>query len=187
MLLGVSLAGPPGPVTAILVDRSTQSAAKGVAVGMGAMTADIILMFIILLFGQATGISRFNNYMYALGSVFFFYLAYNIVKARNTEEPVSKRRSGYLAGLTIGLVNPMQIGWWFTAGQSVFQQFGWITFFFLFIGIVVWVFLLAVLINTATARYGNRIKLAVRAFSVVALSFFGILFIYLSAAGFLHA
>lgn len=183
MLLGVSLAGPPGPVTAILVDRSMKSVAKGVAVGMGAMTADFILMVVILIFGQATNISRFNEYIYILGSAFFFYLAYSIMKARESDSSTRAGSSGYLAGLTIGVVNPMQIGWWFTAGLSVYQKFGIVTLIFLFIGIVIYVVFLATLIYKASAIYGHKVKLAVKIFSVTSLSFFGLMFIYLAIIG----
>lgn len=183
MLLGVSLAGPPGPVTAIMVDRSTKSISRGIAVGMGAMTADFILMVLILIFGQATQISRFNEYIYVLGSLFFFYLAYSIWHTKETTGPAGRYTSGYAAGLTMGIVNPMQIGWWFTAGLSVFQKFGITTMVFLFIGIVIWVFFLAILVFKATSIYGDRVKTAVKFFSITSLSFFGVLFIYLAVPG----
>ena len=185
ILLGISLAGPPGPVTAILVDRATGSVWKGVAVGMGAMSADFILMLVILVFGQVTNISRFNNYIYILGSIFFFYLAVAIYRSHEPGQAKAIGNSGYVAGLTIGLINPMQIGWWFTAGLSVYQKFGYLTMVFLFIGIIIWVFFIAALIFKASARYGSKVKYAIKMFSVLSLGFFGVLFIYLASAGIL--
>jgi threonine/homoserine/homoserine lactone efflux protein len=183
MLLGISLAGPPGPVTAILVERATRSVWKGIFVGFGAMSADFILMVVILVFGHVTNISRFDNYIYILGSIFFFYLAFAIYRSHDTEQSGNFNGSGYVAGLTIGLINPMQIGWWFTAGLSVFQKFGPTTMIFLFIGILIWVFFISGLIFKASAKYGNRVKYAIKMFSVLSLGFFGILFIYLSLTG----
>lgn len=183
--LGVSLAGPPGPVTAILVNRAMKSVSGGFSVGMGAMTADFILMVLIFLFGQITDLSRYNNYIYVLGAFFFFYLAYSIGRQRDESSPGERKGSGYLAGLTIGLINPMQIGWWFTAELSVKQQFGYETFVFLFAGIVVWVIFLSYLIYKAAARYGRKVEAAVRVFSILSLGFFGVLFLYLSVAGFI--
>ncbi len=183
--LGVSLAGPPGPVTAILVNRAMKSVPGGISVGMGAMTADFILMVLILLFGQITDLSRYNNFIYVLGAFFFFYLAYSIGRQRDTDSAVERKGSGYLAGLTIGLINPMQIGWWFTAGLSVKQKFGYETFVFLFIGIVIWVIFLSYLIFKAAAKYGKKVESGVRVFSVLSLGFFGALFLYLSVVGFL--
>lgn len=187
ILLGVSLAGPPGPVTAILVDRASRSIWKGILVGLGAMSADFILMVIILVFGQVTNISRFDRYIYILGSIFFFYLAVSIYRSSDTGEADRKERSGYLAGLTIGLMNPMQIGWWFTAGLSVYQQFGYTTMIFLFIGLVIWVIFIATLIYKASARYGSKVRYAIKMFSVLSLGFFGALFIYLAAGGILSS
>ncbi len=184
-LLGVSLAGPPGPVTAILVNRATRSVMGGFLVGMGAMTADFILMVIILFFGQVADLARFNNVIYLLGSFFFFYLAYSIFKSSTGGSSLQKSGSGYLAGLTIGLINPMQIGWWFTAGLSVNQKFGFVTFVFLFVGIIGWVLFLSVLIYKASAKYGDKVEQGVKFFSIISLGFFGILFLYLSAVGFL--
>lgn len=183
ILLGVSLAGPPGPVTAILVDRATRSAWKGIFVGLGAMTADFILMLVILIFGQVTNISRFNHYIYLLGSVFFFYLAYAIYRSKDAGEAEVAKGSGYIAGFTIGLINPMQIGWWFTAGLSVYQKFGYLTMVFLFVGILIWVFFIAFLIYKASAKYGSKVKYAIKMFSVLSLGFFGVLFIYLALSG----
>ncbi len=182
--LGVSLAGPPGPVTAILVNRSMKSVAAGFYVGMGAMTADFILMVLILLFGQITDLSRYNNYIYVLGAFFFFYLSYAIGRSKEGKSSGQRKGSGYLAGLTIGLVNPMQIGWWFTAGLSVKQKFGYETFIFLFIGIIVWVIFLSYLIYRAAAKYGEKVEAAVKIFSILSLGFFGALFLYLSISGF---
>ncbi len=184
-LLGVSLAGPPGPVTAILVNRAMKSVVGGFMVGMGAMTADFILMILILLFGTLADLARFNNFIYILGAFFFFYLAYGIYISKEGETSQKKPGSGYLAGLTIGLINPMQIGWWFTAGLSVNQKFGFITFFFLFIGIVGWVLFLSLLVHRASEKYGNKVEWGVKIFSIVSLGFFGILFLYLSVVGFL--
>lgn len=183
-LLGVSLAGPPGPVTAILVNRATKSVMGGFLVGMGAMTADFILMVLILFFGQLADLARFNNLIYLLGSFFFFYLAYSIFKSGDGAGSMQKDGSGYLAGLTIGLINPMQIGWWFTAGLSVNQKFGFVTFVFLFVGIIGWVLFLSTLIYKASARYGDRVERGVKFFSIASLGFFGALFLYLSVVGF---
>ena len=183
ILLGVSLAGPPGPVTAILVNRASRSILNGISVGLGAMTADFILMVVILVFGQVTNISRFNNYIYILGSIFFFYLSIAIYRSREPGKARDREGSGYVAGLTIGLINPMQIGWWFTAGLSVFQKFGSLTIVFLFVGILAWVFFIATLIYKASVRYGTKVRYAIKMFSALSLGFFGVLFIYLALSG----
>ena len=186
ILLGISLAGPPGPITAILVQRSLKSVSRGIAVGFGAMTADFILMIIITVFGSVLNLKSYDRYIYVLGAIFFLYLAFRIAAADDASQQSGKAGSGYLAGLTIGLVNPMQIAWWLTAGLSVLQKFGIITIIFLFVGIVIWIFFLSELVNRASLKYEREVVLGVRIFSISALAIFGILFLLLGITAMLH-
>ena len=186
ILLGISLAGPPGPITAILVQRSLKSVFRGMAVGFGAMTADFILMIIITVFGSVLDLKSYDRYIYVLGAVFFLYLAFRIAAADDASQQSGKAGSGYLAGLTIGLVNPMQIAWWLTAGLSVLQKFGIITIIFLFVGIVIWIFILSELVNRASLKYEREVVLGVKIFSISALAIFGILFLLLGITAMLH-
>ncbi len=186
ILLGISLAGPPGPVTAIMVQRSLKSALMGVAVGFGAMTADFILMVLVTTFGSVINLKSFDMYIYILGAVFFLYLAFIIARAGESSVKSGKSGSGYVAGLTIGLVNPMQIAWWFTAGLSVLQKFGFMTIIFLFVGIVIWVIFLAELVNRASLRYEREVVLGVKIFSISALAVFGALFLILGITQIFH-
>ena len=174
--LGLSLAGPPGPITAILVREATAGPFRGIAVGLGAMTADFILMLVVFAVGISSGISIYRNYIFILGSFFFFFLAYRTIRSSEVEYAGSSR--GYLTGMTLGMVNPFQIGWWVTAGLSVYYVFGIFPFFFLFAGIVVWITLLSELIYLGSMRYGPRMQEALKIFSFSTLTFFGIIFLY---------
>ena len=156
------------------------------AVGFGAMTADFILMIIITVFGSVLNLKSYDRYIYVLGAIFFLYLAFRIAAADDASQQSGKAGSGYLAGLTIGLVNPMQIAWWLTAGLSVLQKFGIITIIFLFVGIVIWIFFLSELVNRASLKYEREVVLGVRIFSISALAIFGILFLLLGITAMLH-
>lgn len=179
LLLGVSLAGPPGPVTAIMIQRAVRSISASFLVGLGAMTADITLMVIVLFFGSEIGILRYARYIYLIGAVFFLYLAYLTYKSKLQTKNDNQAKNGYLLGLTIGLVNPLQIGWWLTAGLSVFGKFGIIPIISLFVGIVLWIIFLSALVNVTSVKYGKKVEFGVKIFSIVSLTVFGILFIYL--------
>lgn len=185
MVLGVSLAGPPGPITAIMVRKATESMMKGVYVGFDAMSADLILMAITFFFRSRIDLTAYDPYIFLLGAFFFVLIAFFI--ARSKDENVKQRRfdSGYLAGLTIGVINPMQIGWWLTAGLGFYSKFGFYPFYFLFIGIVFWIFFLSILVNRFSNRYGSLVNTGVKIFSVVSLSAFGVYFLYLGLGYFL--
>ncbi len=178
IVLGVSLAGPPGPVTAIMVRKSTESIMKGAFVGFGAMTADFILMLLTFLFRSRINLSAYDPYIFLLGAFFFILLAGLILKSKDGQ-PAGKYNSGYLAGLSVGIINPLQIGWWLTAGLGFYSRFGLLPFYFLFVGIIFWVFFLAILVNRFSNRYGDVVNTGIKIFSVAALTIFGVYFGYL--------
>ncbi len=183
ILLGISLAGPPGPVTAVMVQRSLASAMRGFVVGLGAMTADFTLMIIILTIGRTLDLTRYDDYIYIIGAVFFLYLAYVILKSSTASPPDHVLSSGYLTGLTIGLVNPLQIAWWLTAGLSVLQTFGILTMAFLFVGIIIWTSFLSSLVRYASMKYEKEVLIGVKIFSVISLSAFGAIFFIMAFTG----
>lgn len=179
MSLGVSLAAPPGPITAMIVDRSMTSVLKGFMIGMGAMSADFTLMIITLGFRSVVDLGAYDRYIFLIGGIFFILLSVGVIRSRYSSNPKTERRKmNYFSGLFLGLVNPMQIAWWITAGLSVFQRFGIEPFYFLFLGIVLWVAFLTYAINRSVVRYGKKLADGIKLFSFAILISFGIVFIY---------
>lgn len=178
IVLGVSLAGPPGPVTAIMVKKSTESVFRGVSVGFGAMSADFILMLLTFFFRSRIDLTQYDPYIFLLGAFFFIMLALLILRSGEDKSNL-RYNSGYLAGLSVGIVNPMQIGWWLTAGLGFYTRFGLLPFYFLFAGILFWIFFLAVLVNRFSNRYGKIVNTGIKIFSITALTAFGAYFAYL--------
>jgi len=179
ILLGVSLAAPPGPVTALIVEKSSHSALGGVSVGFGAMTADLVMMIVVLTFGYSVALARYDKIIYLAGALIFFLMAYMISRAKSDPTTIRQHSSGYLSGLLIGIVNPFQIIWWFTAGLGFYEIFSYYPFIFLFIGTTLWVFVLGFLIRFSVIKFGKRVKKITRGFSTISLIAFGIYFILL--------
>jgi threonine/homoserine/homoserine lactone efflux protein len=177
IFLGISLAGPPGPVTAILVRRASVSFLSGVSVGMGAMTADFILMVITFFIGITLITGKTESYVFIAGSVFFIILA--VLSLKSSGSDLKSANNGYLSGLMTGIVNPFQIGWWVTAGLSVYTEFGIFPFYFMFIGIIVWVIFLSLTVRRSTMRFGRKAADFIRIFSFVVLLLFAVYFAYL--------
>ncbi len=179
MSLGVSLAAPPGPITAMIVDRSMTSVMKGFMIGMGAMSADFTLMIITIGFRSVVDLGAYDRYIFLVGGIFFILLSFGVIRSRYSGNTIPERRNmNYFSGLFLGLVNPMQIAWWITAGLSVFQRFGIEPFYFLFLGIVLWVAFLTYAINRSVVRYGKKLAEGIKLFSFVILVSFGMVFIY---------
>ncbi|WP_162509770.1 hypothetical protein [Thermogymnomonas acidicola] len=49
----MSLAAPPGPINAMIISEARRSVLRAVLIGFGAMTADLIFLIIVFLFGSA--------------------------------------------------------------------------------------------------------------------------------------
>lgn len=179
--LGYSLAVPPGPMNALIAAWALRSFRHGFAVGAGAMSADFILMIITLLLYSALrtlGQGVFAPFL-LLGGAFFLYLAYKIGKSpppeRRGANPGSPLR-GYLMGLSLGLVNPYQVGWWLTSGLSSIHQFGVEWAAGLFFAILTWITGFPAAVRAGWELNKRATWLAIKVFSVATLLAFGVYF-----------
>lgn len=181
IVLGISMAAPPGPVMSIIMNRSLNSVRSGFLVGMGAMTADLILLGLVYELNATVNFSMVEPFIFLIGGIFFVYLAYMIYHKRNdtdTELTNEAGKNSYLRGLAIGIVNPMQIGWWITAGLGILRTEGITPYYFFYLGIIVYVFLFSLLINRTFIKFGSLMKTGISLFSILVLLGFAIYFIY---------
>ena len=179
IILGVSLAAPPGPITAMIVDKASRSALGGVSVGFGAMSADFILLIMVFSFGYTVSLVKYDRLIYLAGAAVFFIMAYIIARSHGSSATVPPRSSGYASGLLVGIMNPFQIIWWFTAGLGFYEKFGYYPFVFLFAGTTLWVFVLGYAIRYSVIKFGDRVREITKGFSTIALIAFGIYFVSL--------
>jgi threonine/homoserine/homoserine lactone efflux protein len=180
IILGLSLAAPPGPVNAMIAHRSLTSSARGILVGLGALSADLIFMTIMLMI-KAIIPSVLLKSVGIIGSVFMFYLAVQVLRAKenNDYERQAKKKElsstytkDYATGLAMGLTNPFQITWWLTAGLSLIASFGYTILVGFIIGIISWVFSFSTIISKG--RTNKTFILGVKLFSSITLLFFSI-------------
>ncbi|MEL9990456.1 MAG: LysE family translocator [Thermoproteus sp.] len=187
LALGYSLAVPPGPMNALIASWALRGFRHGVAVGAGAMTADFIFMLVtLLLYAEVLSFvnSRYIAIIYLVGSFFLLYIAYKIALARPPEvkNGAASERAirGYLLGLTLGLANPYQLGWWLTVGLSSISSFGLYWAAGLFSAIATWITSFPAAIRAGWRLNSRGTWLAIKAFSVATLAAFGVYFVYLS-------
>ncbi|AEA12900.1 Lysine exporter protein LYSE/YGGA [Thermoproteus uzoniensis 768-20] len=187
LVLGYSLAVPPGPMNALIASWALKGFRHGVAVGAGAMTADFIFMLLTLLLYEevlAAVSSRYVAVIYLAGSFFLLYIAYKIALskppdagARGASERAVK---GYLLGLSLGLANPYQLGWWLTVGLSSISSFGLYWALGLFSAIAAWITSFPAAVRAGWRLNSRGTWLAIKAFSVTTLAAFGGYFVFLS-------
>ena len=180
------MAVPPGPMNALIAAWSLRSFRHGFAVGAGAMSADFLLMLLTLaLYGILKGLGqRFFAPFHAAGGLFFLYLAYKIGTAKPPQEGSAgwgHPLRGYLLGLSLGLVNPYQVGWWLTAGLSSIASFGVEWAAGLFLAILTWIIAFPAAVRSGWRLNSRLTWLTIKFFSVTVLAVFGVLFIYTAA------
>ncbi|AKH97286.1 LysE family transporter [Halanaeroarchaeum sulfurireducens] len=156
LLLGLSLAAPPGPMNAVIAEESVnRSWRAGFAAGLGAMSADA-LFFVFALAGLVTVVENaptLRGVMVGIGGLLMLYFAYGAVaNAGSFSESEHGDAAGFGKAFALALTNPYQITWWLTAGigllnpgqieafgVSLSAANGLLTIGGFFLGILLWV------------------------------------------------
>jgi threonine/homoserine/homoserine lactone efflux protein len=183
LIYGFSLAVPPGPMNALIASRSLTSFKLGFLTGLGAMTADFILM-ITTYFAFNMINNNVIRAIYIIGGSYMILLALLIAKS-NPEKTIKNRDSrskttcsiiSYSTSLALGLANPYQILWWLSAGLSFLSIFGPAAITGLFIAILIWITLFPLLVRAGYYYGGRAAIIAIKVFSIaVLLSFAGLI------------
>ena len=170
IVMGLSIAAPPGPINAMIAHEAIKSPLHGTAVGAGALTADFVFFWITYFFKNIIP-SKLLIIFYLVGGAYMLYLAYGVLRIKGFAATV---KGSYIKGLTTALVNPYQISWWITFGISMLQQFSIFIAPGFFTGILIWIFIFPRMIN----KIGERYVMGIKIFSFVVLLAFGIYILY---------
>ena len=127
LALGAGAALPLGPINILIMTNALRSYKSAVAIGLGAMSADIIYFLITLVGGlKLLQYKTLANALIIFGSLFLLYIAYQIFKGRNSKidsTPVKVENSdvakSYIKGLSLTLLNPYTIGFWLSISTTI--------------------------------------------------------------------
>ena len=182
MVLGFSLAAPPGPANALIAYFSTShSRLSGFLAGMGASTADAIILSLIFFTGFASILTDLaGKNLFLAGGIVMLVFAAVISKGFNKVQAVNKysrfRSSiSYVAGLATNISSPYTITWWLTVGLTLVTTLGFAVFGF-FTALMIWNTLFPSILAYSKKRL-PQIQKYVSIFAVVTLSAFGIWFV----------
>ncbi len=167
IILGLSLAGPPGAVNSIIANESLKSRLHGTSVGAGAMSADFTFFLIVYFLKDYINIGILK-FIYIIGGSFMLYLGFAVLKSRM---PSKTKKGNYFIGLSMGLTNPFQILWWLTAGFFLLKVLSIFSISGLFSGIIIWIFIFPYIINKFGYKYEKYIKI-VSAFIIFVFAFY---------------
>ncbi|MGP6221007.1 LysE family translocator [Caldiplasma sukawensis] len=179
LFLGISMAAPPGPVMAMIMGTSKRSPSRGIMIGLGAMTADIILLILVLTVSEYVDFELYSPIIFLIGGTYFLFLgskiASIIIKNQEMPEPES---GNYVKGLLTGITNPMQITWWFTSGLGMLDAYGIFPFYFFYVSIVMYLIFFSILVYRASLKWERYASVVLDVISATILLIFSLYFIY---------
>ena len=189
--LGFSIAAPPGPVTALSAQQVvSRSWLSGWLVMLGATAADGIF-FVLTYYGVSELVTaRERNILFVVGGVLMLYLAFSTLRrAGRPETGSSPSRSGrwsssassagrspFLLGLSMGLTNPFQLGWWVAIGAGMVAEFGGSVAVVFFVGILSWTVIFTAVVHAGVTRY-RRLSPVIAYASAAIMAGFGFWFL----------
>lgn len=154
LLLGFSLAAPPGPMNALIAGESAVGLRRGVLTGLGAMSADAVLGVAVYASRSVVDLAAFLPEVYVVGAGVLAYFGYRSLRFPSgpSGPPGARGLRTYAAAFVLGLSNPFQILWWLTAGLAFAYLGGLPLFVGLFGAILLWVVAFPYAVHTGARR-----------------------------------
>ena len=187
ILLGLGVAIPIGPLNILIMNYSLSSFGRGFALGMGAMSADI-LYFVLLSLGVLVVFD--NPWIFKsiaiFGAIFLLYMAWACYKnASKMLAKISCTERGesllacYLKGLGLNSINPFIIGFWLSLSSVIASSANWmIAALGVLLALFAWVLGLSILTSLARRIISAKVARIFSYVSAVLMLFFTAFLIY---------
>ncbi len=185
-MFGLGAAIPLGPINILIMSNALRSYPTAVAIGFGAMSADIVYLLLIL-FGMVAFIKN-PTVMLLLGlagSIFLLYMAWMIFKGRKDSITLTKTSrssiiSSYIKGLTLTLLNPYTIIFWISVSTYIQtrQLDTLFTVVGMFAAIVMWITLMPLLVYRTKHLLSQKAIEMISVISAAILLFFASAMLY---------
>lgn len=181
--LGLGAAVPLGPINILIMNEALQSYKKAVAIGFGAMSADITYL-VLLLYGITNYLhnSSVLDFLSLFGGFFLIYLAILIFRGRNKNiSQTSPQKnttvvSSYLKGYTLTLINPYTVLFWLSVtSYSTTTQSLVITVLGLICAIMLWILIMPFLIYRRRSLISKELSSVIAICSSLIMLIFGLL------------
>lgn len=187
ILLGLGVAIPIGPLNILIMNYSLSSFGRGFALGMGAMSADI-LYFVLLSLGVLVVFD--NPWIFKsiaiFGAIFLLYMAWTCYKnASKMLAKISCAERGesllacYLKGLGLNSINPFIVGFWLSLSSVVASSANWmIAALGVLLALFAWVLGLSLATSLARRIISAKVARIFSYVSAVLMLFFTAFLIY---------
>ena len=126
-LLGLSLAAPPGPVTAIMANAALRGRVReSLMTALGAMSGDFTWLTLAIL-GAIAYLGhhpRVVGLMGLVGAALLLWMAWSTWKAARTGLHESHAPGSWKLGLMTVLTSPYSMAWWLANGSLLYAAWG---------------------------------------------------------------
>ena len=177
-ILGLGAAIPLGPINILIMNNAIRKYSNGVAIGVGAMSADAVYLILILV-----GIVGFLNNIIILnilgilGVLFLGYLSIIIYKNRNNEIKLHNEKTQsnifkkYLQGFFLTLLNPYTIAFWISIGSYIVTKelHIFLTIFGMICAITAWITLMPYFVHKTKHKISQKVSYTISIISAVIL------------------
>ncbi len=181
----ISLSGvmAPGPITAVVVGKGSESPWAGALVAIGHGIVEFPLMVAVFFgVGSLVEAPHVRAGIGIIGGLFILWMGIGMLRSMR-QEAIERRkdsRSPVVAGILFSIGNPYFLVWWVTVGAALIlrsAEFGVLGFIAFAVGHwlcdLLWDWFLSVLSFKGGQFFGNRFQQVVFALSSVLLLFFG--------------
>ncbi|MCH9812525.1 MAG: LysE family transporter [Epsilonproteobacteria bacterium] len=185
LLLGYGAAVPLGPINVIIMNYALKSYKKALMMGLGAMSADITYLALIL-FGVLKLIegTAYIKIITILGALFLLYLAYTTYTNRHKDINIKSEKEKrllqvYMKGFMLTFLNPYTVGFWISVATLAEQAEA---YHYLVVGLIFailsWIILMPLVIYRTKHLFSERVLSSFSLFSSVVLVTFGLVLLY---------
>lgn len=192
VLLGLSLAAPIGPINAAQLDKGIKNGFfHAWFVGVGAVMADLLYMLVVY-FGVVHFINTpfMKTFLWSFGCFVLLYTGIESIQSANKIDLRYEKESGeslpksFFFGFVMSLSNPLSILFWLGIYGSVLAQtassYGTQQLIVyssaIFVGLLIWDFMMAGVASTFRRFMSNRGLTIVSLLSGVSMILFGVYF-----------
>jgi len=177
-ILGLGAAIPLGPINILIMNSAIRKYSNGVAIGVGAMSADVVyLTFILVGIISFLNNGTILNILGTLGVVFLGYLSFIIYKNRNNEIKLHNEKTHnnilkrYLQGFFLTLLNPYTIAFWVSiAGYIVTKELNiFLTIFGMLCAITSWITLMPYFVHKTKDKISQKVSYMISIVSALIL------------------
>jgi len=183
-VFGLGAAVPIGPVNIIIMDKAIRNYKNAVAIGSGALSADIFYL-VLILFGLMTFFNHpiFLDALSIFGSAFLLFIAYMIFKGRNkklekTPQKIDNKTllKSYVEGFFLTLLNPYTIAFWISVASftNSSEDVDYFIIIGMIVAIVIWITCMPYLVHRSKHKISSQVSYYIAVFSALILAGFSI-------------